>query len=297
VDASTVTYAPSLSKTANGWYLAVPRVESWRSTQALVSTSSLANAPTPNQAFTNPDGSDMSVSTDFLGVARTSTPFPGPFETAGGSTAFKVWSRVVPTTDAWGRTPSPNPSGPGAATDANGNITVHIRGTDNQLYQRAFNGTSWSGWAALGGPNAGTFAGAPALTAINGRTDIFVRGTDNQLWQRTWTATGSWTGWTSLGGVLVDNPGAATDSNGKITVHVRGTDNQIWQRAFNGTSWSNWAALGGPSAGTFAGAPALSATNGRTDVFVRGTDNQLWQRTWTATSGWTGWTTLGGVLG
>ncbi|MFE7332570.1 hypothetical protein ACFU8W_48590, partial [Streptomyces sp. NPDC057565] len=91
---------------------------------------------------------------------------------------------------------------PAAATDANGNITVHVRGTDNKIQQRTFNGTSWTDWTGLGGPNAGTFTGAPALTAINGRTNLFVRGTDNQLWQRTWTAAGGWSSWTALGGTL-----------------------------------------------------------------------------------------------
>ncbi|MFF3784074.1 right-handed parallel beta-helix repeat-containing protein [Streptomyces sp. NPDC001933] len=296
VDAASVAYAPALTKTSHGWYLKVPRDNSWRASQALVSTASLAKAPTPNQTFTYPDGSDMSVSTDFLGLQRnTRVPFPGPFETAGGTNSFKVWSRVVPTTDAWGRTPSP--SGPGVATDTKGNVTVLVRGSDDQLFQRAFHGTSWTGrWGALGGPNTGTFFGTPAVTVINGRTDVFVRGTDNQLWQRTWTTTGGWTNWTSLGGILVDDPGAATDANGNITVLVRGTDNQLYQRAFNGTSWTGWAPLGGPNAGTLAGAPALTMTNGRTDVFVRGTDNQLWQRTWTTTSSWTNWTSLGGIL-
>ncbi|MFE7215492.1 right-handed parallel beta-helix repeat-containing protein [Streptomyces sp. NPDC057611] len=297
VDASTVEYFPALSKEKEGWYLTVPRAESWRSTQQLVSTSSLANAPRPNQPFTNPDGSAMSVSTDYLGLQRsTSTPFPGPFETAGGSTAIKVWSRVVPTTDAWGRPVATNPSGPGAATDAAGNITVHVRGTDNGIWQRTFNGTSWTDWTGLGGPNAGTFTGAPALTAVSGRTDVFVRGVDDQLWQRTWTAAGGWTGWTAHGGILVDSPAAATDAAGNITVHVRGTDNGIWQRTFNGTSWTDWTGLGGPNAGTFTGAPALTAVSGRTDVFVRGVDDQLWQRTWTAAGGWTGWTAHGSIL-
>ncbi|MFI1092578.1 right-handed parallel beta-helix repeat-containing protein [Streptomyces sp. NPDC020917] len=295
VDAAAVAYSPALTKTSHGWYLQVPRDDSWRSTQSLVSTASLAKAPTPNQAFTNADGSDMSVSTDFLGVSRNTTvPFPGPFETAGGGEPFKVWSRVVPTTDAWGRTPSP--SGPGAATDTDGNITVLARGKGDQLYRRAFDGTSWSEWGAWGGPNAGTFAGAPAVTTANGRTDVFVRGTDDQLWQRTWTAASGWTGWTPLGGILVDDPCAATDTGGNITVVVHGTDDQLYRRAFDGTSWSEWGAWGGPNAGTFAGAPAVTMANGRTDVFVRGTDDQLWQRTWSATSGWTNnWTRLGGI--
>ncbi|MFE6743536.1 right-handed parallel beta-helix repeat-containing protein, partial [Streptomyces tubercidicus] len=258
VDASSVTYSPGLVKSTDGWYLTVPRVETWRSTQAVVNTSSLVNAPRPNQTFTNPDDSSMSVSTDFLGKQRSTThPFPGPFESDGGTNAIKVWSRVVPTTDAWGRSVT-TVSGPGAATDANGVINVHVHGTDNGIWQTYFNGTSWSAWTSLGGPNAGTFVGTPAVTSKVGRTDIFVRGTDNALWQKTWTTSG-WGNWTSLGGGLADSPGAATDPDGKITVHVRGTDNQIYQNAFNGTSWSGWGGLGGPTGGVFTGAPALTA--------------------------------------
>jgi hypothetical protein len=239
----------------------------------------------------------MSVNKDLLGVARsTSTPYPGPFEAAGGSTAIRVWSRVVPTTGVWAVPPAVDPSGPGAATDANGNITVQVRGTDDQVYQRAFIGGSWSHWAPLGGPNAGTFAGAPALVTRPGRTDVFVRGTDNKLWQRTRTSAGGWSGWTDLGGILVDSPAAATDANGNITVAVRGIDDQVYQRAFVGGSWSGWTRLGGPNTGRFTGAPALAARPGRTDLFVRGTDDKLWQRRWTSAGGWTDWTALGGIL-
>ncbi|HEU5223867.1 MAG TPA: right-handed parallel beta-helix repeat-containing protein [Candidatus Lumbricidophila sp.] len=298
VDASGITYAPSLAKLTDGWYLSVPRDEAWRTTQTLVSTASLANAPIPNQPFTNPDGSTMSISTDYFGNARNaSTPFPGPFESAGGATAIKVWAQVSPTTDAWGLPPAPTVGGPGAGTDANGNITVHIRGTDNQLYQRAYNNGVWSQWASLGGPNLGTFVGSPEVISRAGRTDVLVRGTDDQLWNKNWTAAAGWSGWIALGGVLRDSPGAATDAAGNITVHVRGTDNQIWQKVCSpGGVWSGWAAIGGPNAGTFQGAPAVAARNGRTDVFVRGTDDQLWTKNWTSSAGWSGWIPLGGIL-
>lgn len=297
VDASSVTYAPSLVKQADGWYLAVPRVEAWRSTQQPVATGTLANAPIPNQAFTNPNGSNMAIDTDFLGVARSSsTPFPGPFENAGGSAPIKVWAHVSPTTDAWGVPPGPSVSGPGAATDANGNIMVYLRGTDNQVYQIVYNGSAWLAWQSIGGPNAGTCVGAPAVAARSGRTDVFVRGTDDQLWWKNWTAAGGWTSWVALGGTLMDNPSAATDANGNITVYVRGTDNQAYQIVYSNGAWSTWVAIGGPNMGTFQGAPAVAARNGRTDVFVRGMDDQLWTKNWTSTGGWTSWIALGGVL-
>jgi len=297
VDASSVSFAPALAKGADGWYLTIPRVESWRSGQQLVSTGSLAPAPRPNQAFTMPDGSAMQVDTDFHGTARNlTTPFPGPFELAGGATPIKVWSRVVPTTDAWGLPPAASPNGPAAANDGSENITVFTRGADGQLHQRSFTGGVWMPALPLAGPTAGTFTGAPAVAARIGRTDVFVRGTDDQLWQKTWTQAAGWGSWTALGGVLASSPAVASDANGNITVLMRGTDGQVHHRAFTGGTWSPWAQLGGPAAGTFTGVPAVAAKVGRTDVFVRGTDDQLWQKTWTQATGWGGWTALGGVL-
>jgi hypothetical protein len=49
---------------------------------------------------------------------------------------------------------------------------------------------------------------------------------------------GSWTGWTSLGGVMKPNPVAvALDKSGSLEVFVLGQDDQIWRtvRATNGT--------------------------------------------------------------
>ncbi|HVK23150.1 MAG TPA: right-handed parallel beta-helix repeat-containing protein [Actinokineospora sp.] len=283
IDASTVTLAPTLAQQTDGWYLTVPRIETWRSGQALISTSSLAAAPIPNQTFTNPDGTAMSVNTDYLGVARnTTTPFPGPFETAGGATAIKVW-------------PRPGARPPGGGTTILGDITVEVHGTDDQMYQKRYQGGVWSsGFTASGGPNSGKFTGAPAVVMISGRTDVLVRGTDNALWHRRWTSAG-WTAWTSLGGVLTDSPAAATDSSGNITVMVHGTDGRIYQKTYQSGVWSGFSGMSGPTGGTFTGVPAVTMINGRTDLLVRGTDNALWHRRWTS-AGWTAWTSFGGIL-
>ncbi|HVK23151.1 MAG TPA: right-handed parallel beta-helix repeat-containing protein [Actinokineospora sp.] len=283
IDASTVTLAPTLAQQADGWYLTVPRVSTWRSGQTTVSTASLTAAPIPNQTFTNPDGSAMSISTDYLGTARSATtPFPGPFETLGGTTAIKVW-------------PRPGARPPGGGTTVLGTINVVVRGTDSQMFQKVYQGGAWpTSYTRLGGPNSSTFTGAPAITTINGRTDVLVRGTDNALWHRRWTSAG-WGTWTSLGGVLVDSPAAATDSNGNITVMVHGTDGRIYQKNYQNGVWSGFSGMSGPTGGTFTGVPAVTMINGRTDLLVRGTDNALWHRRWTS-AGWGTWTSLTGVL-
>jgi hypothetical protein len=57
---------------------------------------------------------------------------------------------------------------------------VFVRGTDNRLYQQAWNNTTgWSGWTKMVG---GVVAGDPAAVSWSpGRIDVFARGTDNAL--------------------------------------------------------------------------------------------------------------------
>lgn len=105
---------------------------------------------------------------------------------------------------------------------------VFVRGTDNALWFRYWDGYTWSSWASLGG----VLTSAPAATCrTSNRIDVFARGTDNALWQRSFY-NGSWHAWTSLGGFLTSGPAAATWSSGRLDVFVRGTDNAIWYRSY-----------------------------------------------------------------
>lgn len=117
--------------------------------------------------------------------------------------------------------------------------SVFVRSTDNALWYRGFDGTSWSSWKSLGG----VLSSDPDAASLSGNTYAFVRGTDNKLWYRKFDGT-SWSSWANLGGVLNSAPGA-TSWNNKVYVFVRGTDNKLWYRTFDGTSWSSWANLGG----------------------------------------------------
>jgi hypothetical protein len=174
------------------------------------------------------------------------------------------------------------------ASSGTNRTDVFVRGTDNALYQRTWNGTSWSPWTSLGG----VLTSSPsAISWGPNRIDVFVRGTDNGLWQRTWNGT-SWSPWVALGGILTSGPGTASWAAGHLDVFVRGTDNGLWQRTWNGTSWSPWVALGGILTSD---PTAVSWGSNRIDVFVRGTDNGLWQRSWTGSS-WSAWQSHGGVL-
>jgi alpha-N-arabinofuranosidase len=88
-----------LTQKADGWYLEINTDRKWASEQKrrLVTTALLGKAIIPNQEFTNPDGSPLTIDTDYFGNPRdAANPFPGPFETtADGPREIKVWPKAA----------------------------------------------------------------------------------------------------------------------------------------------------------------------------------------------------------
>jgi hypothetical protein len=173
--------------------------------------------------------------------------------------------------------------------DSGGNVlNTYVRGTDNALWYRQYDGATWGSWTSLGG----IINSDPDAVSYNGKRYVFARGTDNALWYRTYEGT-SWSGWTSLGGNINSAPGVA-EANGRLNVFSRGTDNALWYRTYDGTSWSGWTSLGG-ALNSGPGAMRLGTPISLLYVFASGTDNALWYRTYDGTS-WSGWTSLGGTI-
>ncbi len=167
---------------------------------------------------------------------------------------------------------------------------VFVRGGDNALWYRRWDGTGWSGWASLGG----FLTSAPSAISWGvGRTDVFVRGGDNALWHIAWTGS-SWSAWQWLGGILLSGPGAASWTSGGLDVVAVGGDRAMWHARLNGTIWSGWESLGGVITSDPSAVSWRDGTD-RVDVFARGQDGQLWQDTWSASS-WHGWLPRGGVF-
>jgi hypothetical protein len=73
---------------------------SWLDAVAPVTTQRLGTSYQAEMPYTNPDGSDLDLSTDIFGISRTPV-LPGPFAIASGSVAP---STDVPSTDVSGRT-------------------------------------------------------------------------------------------------------------------------------------------------------------------------------------------------
>ncbi len=133
-----------------------------------------------------------------------------------------------------------------AAVRGSPRVDVVGRGTDNMVYLKTWNGSSWSGYASLGAPTGSGIKGDPAVvTWAPGRLDVFVRGVDDKLWQRFSLNGGStWSGWfkpVGDAGVLASGPDVAAWGVNRLDVFVRGTDGGIWQRSWNGVSWgASW---------------------------------------------------------
>jgi alpha-N-arabinofuranosidase len=74
-----------LVEEADGWYLEINLDQAGSGpTRKTVTTQLLGRAVVPNAAFEHPDGTPISINTDYFGKSRNeSNPTPGPFENPG----------------------------------------------------------------------------------------------------------------------------------------------------------------------------------------------------------------------
>jgi subtilisin family serine protease len=175
---------------------------------------------------------------------------------------------------------------PSIVSDGTG-VWAFIRGADNGLWTRRWDGTQWSGWLSLGT----TIVSDPSAVWDGTHLWVFARGADNGLWYREWVA-GTWMPWATRGTAIASSPSAVWDG-ARLWVFARGTDNGLWYQQWNGV-WSTWVGLGP----TIAGDPEGVIAGASTFVFARGADNGLWYRrnTGTGPATWGPWTTLGTTI-
>ena len=183
---------------------------------------------------------------------------------------------------------------PAACAQTANSFGLFAKGTNDALWWKHWDGTTWTASKSLGG----VLTAPPAATSpSNGAIDVFVRGSTGALYEKTTTNGGaSWSSWSSLGGQLSAGTGPAADARGpnSLDVFVQGTDHALWYKHWDGTTWSAWKSLGGVLTSSPA---AASQSSGAIAVFARGSTGALYEKTTTNNgTSWSSWSSLGGKL-
>jgi len=72
-------------------------------------------------------------------------------------------------------------SGVGVSSWAANRLDTFVKGTDNQMYHKWWNGSQWSGWENLGGVIVDT---PGAVSWGPNRIDVFAPGTNNHMFHK-----------------------------------------------------------------------------------------------------------------
>jgi alpha-galactosidase len=149
--------------------------------------------------------------------------------------------------------------------------TVFARGADGQVWSRG----PHTRWTSIGAPNGQPIYGRPsAVTDANG-TYVAVRTPDDQVWWRTADASGTWSAWTALGGVVSGSP-TLLATEGRVYLFARASDYTIWQRNFVAGSWGGWFPRGEFASNAVVGSLGVAAgADGSAWVALRGPDGRV----------------------
>ncbi len=198
-----------------------------------------------------------------------------------------LYGQYVATWESHG---GPVTESPAVCSWAPNRLDVFVRGTDNALWTKSWDGNQWSGFSQLGSEQ---IASDPTAIAWGpNRIDVFVRGTDNMLYTKSWDGT-RWTGYSGLGGPIIGGPAVCSWAPNRLDVFVRGMDNTLRTKSWDGNRWTGFTQLGNEK---IASDPAAACWGpNRIDVFARGTDNNLYTKSWDGRR-WTGYSGLGGPV-
>ncbi len=167
---------------------------------------------------------------------------------------------------------------PTVASWATNRLDVFVRGIDDALWHKVWDGSNWTGWESLGG----VLTSSPAAASWGeNRIDIFALGLDREVWQQTWD--GAWLGWFSQGGgdvessgLLEDSPAVTASDSNELHLFVRTSGHNLKYKYWGGESWSPWDILGG--APIYSSPSVVSRGAGMLDIVARGESSQvLWR--------------------
>jgi len=157
-----------------------------------------------------------------------------------------------------------------------GRIDCFVRGTDNALWHRWWDGSQWRDWESLGGQ----LGGRPECVSWSAfRIDCFALDPRGRMQHRWWNVT-QWQGWEDLGGPFRGDISCISYVVNRIDCFARGGENALWARSWNGTQW-----IGENLGGLIKDPECISWGPGRIDCIVRsiwGTEvyHRAWELSW-----------------
>ncbi|KAG8419117.1 hypothetical protein J3459_011523 [Metarhizium acridum] len=163
-------------------------------------------------------------------------------------------------------------------------------GTDDAVYHKWWDGSSWGGWESLGGTAIGEISavswGPNKTGPIRPRHEQRSppQGLERRLLELV--------GWYNQGGVIVDDVTPVSTASNRLDLFARGTDNALYQKSWNGGAWTAWIDLGG----RIVSRPSAAAWGGKyITVAAQGTDNAVYLKEFNGHS-WADWRSIGGVV-
>lgn len=155
------------------------------------------------------------------------------------NTTTKVYGTVYTHTPPYWHTQSLGgtlTSDPDMSGWGSGNLNVFARGTDNAIWRRNWNGSSWSEWSSIG---CCLVSGPASVNRDGNKIDVVGRVSGNSIGR--WYTTNNGTSWSyeNIGGNFISDPAVAS-REGQLDVFARDSNNYVWQRHWNGTSWGEW---------------------------------------------------------
>jgi hypothetical protein len=168
-----------------------------------------------------------------------------------------------------------------------------VRGLNNGIYYRVWNGAAWGDWMAL----AGLTIDSPAAAVVGNQLHLVVRGVNyDQIWYGSVNlADNSFSGWTQLSGATPSAPTLTANST-TLCLVVRGETNWVYYRFYDIASktWGDWSGI---VSGSTSDSPGATLVNDQLNLVVQGVNyGQIWYGSLNlANNSFSGWTQLSGA--
>jgi hypothetical protein len=241
-----------------------------------------------------PDGSYQTIPSQFMYYDMSTDRGETFIFIRSGTPQTGQWIRRRSLWSPWSQHRGNISRAPAVVSPSSQTVDVYARGEDDRLWQRFWDGSSWSEWFV----HPDTFLlGSSPVAYSNGpnHRDIYVRGQDGAVYHKWWDGT-SWNGWYGLGGQIIGEPTVVAPAPEVVDVYARGKDDRLWQNYWDGSRWSGWFVH--EDSFLLASSPvAYSSGMNHRDVYVRGQDGAVYHKWWDgAVRLWHGWYGIGGQI-